>query len=77
MANDEVALKLLQVLPLYCRGAEGAKTRIHAINDATFFNAAIQNKSVCRDGFSVSLRKLQLRIAQGDTLPLAKGPFGG
>jgi hypothetical protein len=77
MANDEVALKLLQILPLHCRGAQGAKTRIYPINNATFFNAAIQNKSVCCDGFSIGLRKLQLRMAQGDTLPLAKCPFGG
>jgi hypothetical protein len=70
-------LKLLKVLPLYCRGAERAKPGIYPINDATLFNSAVQNKAVCRDGFSVGLRKLQLRMAQGDTLPLAKGPFGG
>jgi hypothetical protein len=46
MANNEVALKPLQVLTLYCRGAERAKTRIHAIHDATLFNSAVQNEAI-------------------------------
>jgi hypothetical protein len=77
MANNEVALKPLQVLPLHCRGAQGAKPGIYPINDATLFNSAVQNKAVCRDGFSISALKMKLRLAQCNALPLAKGPFGG
>jgi hypothetical protein len=77
MANNEVALKPLQILTPYCRGAERAKTRIHAIHDATLFDSAVQNKAIYRDGFSVSVRKMKLRLAQCNALPLAKGPFGG
>jgi hypothetical protein len=70
-------LKLLQVLPLYCCRAQGAKARIYPINDATLFNSAVQNKAVCRDGFSISALKLKLRLAPCNALPLVKGPFGG
>ena len=77
MANNEVALKPLQVLTLYCRGAERAKTRIYPIHDATLFDSAVQNSAVSHDGFSVSVRKMKLRLAHCHALPLAKSPFRG